>query len=114
MGGHAIVQLTFLLVITLFLLGVAISFAVRPSERKLGMLRPLSLALVFALVGALCGGLANTFQAAVSRSACGRGGESCGNHAVRYSEALVPGAVGFAVLAIAWGLAAIGLRRLVP
>jgi hypothetical protein len=30
-----------------------------------------------------------------------------------FSEALVPGAVGFAVLAITWGLAAIGLRRLV-
>jgi hypothetical protein len=114
MGGHAIVQLTFLLIIILFLLGVAISFAVRPSERKLGMLRPLSLALVFALVGALCGGLANTFQAAVSSSAGAEAGKAAEILLAGIAEALVPGAVGFAVLAIAWGLAAIGLRRLVP
>ncbi len=114
MGGHAIVQLTFLLVITLFLLGIAISFAVRPTERKLGMLRPLSLALVFALIGALCGGLANTFQASVGHATAADAGESVQILLAGVSEALIPGAVGFAVLAIAWALAAIGLKRLVP
>jgi hypothetical protein len=113
MGGHAIVQLTFLLVITLFLLGIAISFALRPTERKLGMLRPLSLALVFALIGALCGGLANTLQASVGQGSAADAGKSAEILLAGISEALVPGAVGFAVLAIAWGLAAIGLRRLV-
>jgi len=112
MGIHAIVQLTFLLVITLFVLGVAISLAIRPTEHKLGILRPLSLALVFALIGALFGGLANTLQASIQNAAAGDGGKMVEILLAGMSEALVPGAVGFAVLAIAWGLAAIGLKRL--
>jgi hypothetical protein len=114
MGVTAVVQVAFLLVVILFLLGVAVSLVYRPSERKLGVLRPLSLALVFALVGAVCGGLATTFHAAVSRIAAGEAGKTVEIMLSGIAEALVPGAVGFAVLAIAWGLAAIGFRRLVP
>jgi hypothetical protein len=112
MGGFAIVQMVFLLVILLFLLGVAVSFAVRPTEHKLGLLRPLSLALVFALVGALFGGLAATLQASVGPANM-NAGKSLEVLSSGVAEALVPGVIGFAVLAIAWGLAAIGLRKLV-
>ncbi len=112
MGGFAIAQMVFLLVILLFLLGVAISFVTRPTEHKLGMLRPLSLALVFALIGALYSGLATAFQASAN-TANMSAGKSLEVLSAGVSEALVPGIVGFAVLAVSWGLVAIGFRKLV-
>jgi hypothetical protein len=92
----------------LLVLIVAVSFAVRPMERKLGVLRPLSLALVFAMVSTVFGGLANHFYALKHIPA---GKEMTPFMLDGLAEGMVPAAAGFAVLAVAWGLAAIGLRK---
>lgn len=100
----------FPVVIALLLLGISVSFAVRPTERKLGILRPLSLSLVFALLGITFAGIANLLVA-LGRTSFPEGKESVQLLLSGLSEGLIPGIVGFAVLAVAWALAALGLKR---
>jgi hypothetical protein len=97
--------------LTLILLGVAIAFAFRPTERKLGILRALSLALVFALVGLAFAGVANTLKAAARQFSSNLGQEAVRVMLNGFSEALIPGMVGFAALAVSWGFVAVGFRR---
>jgi len=106
-----VIHLAFPTVIALLLLSVAISFAVRPTERKLGILRPLSLALVFALISTMFGGFANLFWAAVNRTSFPEGRESVHVMLNGLAEAMIPGMMGFAILAVVWGLAALGFKR---
>ena len=88
-------------------LAMAVTFAIRPSESKLALMRPLSLAGMF---GALCGttsGVINVLRyAAVEQvpvtSMVGMLG---------LSESLVPIFVACGSLTIAWLLVALGLRR---
>ena len=97
-------------VIALLLLGVSIAFAIRPTERTLGILRPLSLALVFALLGITLAGIANLLVA-LGHTSFPEGRESMRLLLNGLAEGLIPGIAGFAVLAIAWALAALGLKR---
>lgn len=106
-----VIHLAFPTVIALLLLSVAISFAVRPTERKLGVLRPLSLALVFALISTIFGGFANVLWAAVNRTSFPEGRDSVHLMLNGLAEGMVPGMVGFAILGVVWGLAALGLKR---
>jgi hypothetical protein len=88
-------------------LGMGIAYAIRPSERRLAFMRPLSLATVFA---ALCGLATGT--AHVLRSVAVHGIPIfSGNGAVGLSEALVPMIVGFGCLTVAWLCVAVGLAR---
>jgi hypothetical protein len=102
------------MVIVLALLGIAAlvlgaGMAIKPTQRRYEGLRPITVAMIF---GALCvslTGLTNMFVGA-SRNVWEPkfvpvlfGG---------LAEMLVPTLAVFGVLTIAWGLAAIGLRRL--
>ncbi len=100
----------FPIVIALLLLGVAISFAIRPTEYKLGILRPLALSLVFALLAITFAGFANLLTG-LHRLSFPEGKESMGLLLGGLAEGLIPGIMGFAVLAVSWGLAALGLSR---
>ena len=89
-------------------LGMAIAYAVRPTEAKLAILRPLSLAAIF---GALCSmsvGMATALKGAAD---AGVGLESMRIMVAGLSEAMIPPFVAFAFLSVAWLLAAVGLRR---
>ena len=88
-------------------LGMAVTFAIRPSESKLALMRPLSLAGMF---GALCGatsGVINVFHyAAIQQLPMGSTVALLG-----LAESLVPLFVACGSLTIAWLLVALGLRR---
>ena len=86
---------------------MALSFAFWPSERKLAMMRPLSLAGTYAavaniLLGLLNGlvGLARPAETPVVQRV-----------AVVLAEGVVPAFVAFALLAAAWVCVALGMRR---
>ncbi len=89
-------------------LGTAIAYAARPTERKLELLRPLSLAAVFAAVCSFGAGAATALKVAADGD--------LGAAALRLfvgglAEAFVPLFVAFAFLAVAWLLVVLGMSR---
>jgi hypothetical protein len=108
MGILALIHVFVMVVLSLAALGLGVSLAVRPSERRLGMLRPVTLGAVFAILSAICSGI----SVVAVRLAEGPMVAEAGMRAwAGVAEALVPGMFGFGVLALAWGLTAVGLRR---
>ena len=95
------------MVVALLPLAAGIAYAVRPSEQRLALMRPVSLAGIF---GALTGTLAGTInvlqflwtrEPPVASSLLATGA----------AEALVPLLLAFGCLTVAWLCVAIGLRR---
>jgi hypothetical protein len=88
-------------------LGAAILYAVRPTEQRLAMMRPLSLATIFAaLAGTVLGALnvlrwLGTTQPPPETRII----------AIAAAESLVPLFTGFGALAVAWVCVAFGQRR---
>ena len=89
-------------------LGTAIAYAAKPTERTLELLRPLSLAAIFA---ALCSFSVGTATALKHGAEGGPGGEAAQRLMAGLSEACVPPFVAFAFLAVAWLLVVLGMRR---
>jgi len=90
-------------------LGTAIAYAIRPTEQKLMLMRPLSLAAIFAAVCSWSVGLATALQGA--GRAKDMSGDAIGVMLMGISESLIPPFVAFAFLAVAWLLVAVGMRR---
>jgi len=89
-------------------LGTAISYAVRPTERKLELMRPLSLAAIFAAICSTSVGAATALKFASDSAAL----PPVHNLLLAgLSEACVPLFVAFAFLAVSWLLVALGLHR---
>jgi hypothetical protein len=88
---------------------MAVAYVVRPSERRLALMRPLSLAGLFA---ALTGGVVGFLHvlAGIARDS-EPFAESYRQVAAGASEALVPAFVGFGCLTFAWLLVAVGMSR---
>jgi hypothetical protein len=99
--------------VALVTLVVAIRFAFRPAERTLAILRALCAATVFSDLAAFFIGLANVL--AGLRFAAERSGGNLAGVTIGILggviEALAGLVLGFAVLAVAWLLVAVGLRR---
>ncbi len=108
MGLLAIVHIVVLLALTVWSVGLGVSMAIRPSQRCYEMLRPTSWATVFASLSAVLSGLCLVTVRLAERSPA----YPVGHAWAGVSEALVPGMFGLGLLAVAWGLAAVGLRRL--
>jgi len=89
-------------------LGTAIAYAVRPTERMLELLRPLSLAAIFAALCSFAVGAATALKFAAERES---GAVAMHALAAGLSEAFVPLFVAFAFLAVAWLLVTLGMRR---
>ena len=94
--------------VSLGVFGLAVSYAVGPTERKLSLMRPVSLAAIFAAVCGLLsgwamvlGGLAGTPAENLSMS----------NVYMGLAETLTLGFVCFGFLAAAWLLVAAGMLR---
>ena len=89
--------------------GLAVAYVFRPTEQKLVLMRPVSLAAIFATVSgllggwiAVLGGLAATPEGHLPVASLYRG----------IAESLTVGFVSFGLLAAAWMLVAVGgLRR---
>jgi len=89
-------------------LGTSIAYAVRPTEQKVVLMRPLSLASLFAAVCSFSVGTATALKhVADARLA----GDSVVVMFAGLSEACIPLFVAFAFLAVAWLLVGLGLRR---
>ena len=87
-------------------LALAIAFAFRPSERRLALMRPLTLAGIFAAVANTSLGYTNTFVG-LQRSATIEPGRF---YAMLAESTVVP-FMSFVCLSLAWLCVALGMRR---
>ena len=88
--------------------GLAVSYAIRPTERKLSLMRPVSLAAIFA---AVCGLLSGWAMVLGGMAATPGEKISMSNAYMGLAETLTLGFVCFGFLAAAWLLAAAGMFR---
>jgi hypothetical protein len=88
--------------------GVAIVYAVRPTERKLAFMRPVSLAAIFAGISGLTAGL---IAVLLGVAATPQGQIGMSHVYLGLSEAIVPAFMNFGFLAMAWLLVAAGMLR---
>jgi hypothetical protein len=89
--------------------GTSIAYAVRPTEQKLVLMRPLSLAAIFAAICSSSVGTATALKWAAEAQTMGP--DMIAKLFAGLSESLVPPFVAFAFLAVAWLLVAVGMRR---
>ena len=88
-------------------LGFAILYAIRPSEQRLALMRPLSLAAIFAAIHAAALGVLNFFRGLGLRETPALSNASL----IGLSESFVPIFFGFGCLMLAWICVAIGMSR---
>ncbi len=101
-------------VIVLVALGISAlvlggGMVVKPGQRRYEMLRPVTWAMVFGALSMSCTGLTNLFMMLSRHPLSTELGQTAFSGV---AELIVPIMATFAVLTVAWGLAAIGLRRL--
>jgi hypothetical protein len=109
MGILALSQMTLLVVLAVSAIIVGAAVAIAPGERRLGLLRPLTLGTTFAALAAVLGGIAVAFR---NLHMSGGTDEGLSVAWAGIAEAMVPGIIAFTALAVAWGLATLGMRRL--
>ena len=109
MGILALTQVTLLVVLAVSSIVVGAAVAIRPGERRIGLLRPLTLGTTFAALAAVLSGMATAFS---HLAEAGAADKSLGVAWAGIAEATIPGIVAFSALAVAWGLVALGMRRL--
>lgn len=92
-------------------LGAAIAYVIRPTERKLVLMRPLSLGVTFATLCAFASGASLMCQylaeTSVDRFDLPR-------MFAGLAESFLPAFVNFGFLAVAWFLVAVGMLRRTP
>ena len=88
--------------------GLAVAYVFRPSEEKLVVMRPVSLAAIFATVSGLLGGWIAVFG---SIPAAPDGPLPVASPYRGIAESLTVGFVSFGLLAAAWMLVAVGVLR---
>ena len=98
------------LLLSIITLSLAVSFAARPTDKKLEILKPMSWATLFSILAAIAGGLG---AAALHASKAESGGKTeLLSQVMRgLAEAMVPAVFGFVVLALSWMVVSVGLRR---
>ena len=89
---------------------MGVVFAIRPNERRLALMRPLSLAGLFAGVCSLLVGLANVLRALVNLQVVDA--QSLRPAFVGLAETVILTFVAFACLTVAWLCVAMGMRKL--
>jgi hypothetical protein len=103
--------LVFIGAVGLSTLGIAVSMAVRPGERKLALFRPLSVSTLLAILSSVATGLGLALRRAADDPALAGGAETTRIMLRGFAEAMAPAVLGFAVLSVAWLLVALGSRR---
>lgn len=106
----------FFALVALAALATAARFAFRPSERTLGIVRPLCAATTYSALAAFFAGVTNGLFG-LSRLLSDAGGPPVAPDRVwllavsGFAESPIPLVAGFAVVSVAWLLVAVGLRR---
>jgi hypothetical protein len=101
------------IVVALATLSTAAFFAFRPTERTLGIIRPLCAATICSALASFFAGVTNGLYA-VSRLFDGAGGSPPRLWPMvlsAFAESPIPLVAGFASVSVAWLLVAVGLRR---
>ena len=88
--------------------GLAVAYAFKPTEPKLVLMRPVSLAAIFATLSGLLGGWVAVFA---NTAATPDGHVPVASFYRGISESLIVGFVSFGLLAAAWMLVAVGVLR---
>jgi len=89
--------------------GTAVFYVVSPSDRRLALLRPLSLSTLFAGLGGTANGAVTILTGAAATSAWSeRGGQAV---LAACAEAVVPLVATCGVLAVSWACAGLGMLR---
>lgn len=107
MLGQASVVALLSLIVGVLPLGAGVAYVIRPSEQRLAMMRPVSLAAIF---GALCGTMSG-FVNVLRMIGVSTGPVDSRIVAIGSAEALVPLLLAFGCLTVAWLCAAFALRR---
>jgi hypothetical protein len=98
----------FVLIVGLAAVVTGAGFAARPRERTLAILRPLTASTALATVSAMAAGAAMALKNGADG---GLSAEALTILVAGLAESAVPGVLGFALLAVAWLLTAVGFRR---
>ena len=107
MVSHASIFALLSLVVGILPAGFGVAYAIRPTDDRLALLRPLSLAAIFAGLSGSLAGVINVLRMMwITASPV-----ETGVLAVASAESLVPVFVAFGSLTVAWLCAAVGLRR---
>src|SRR4051812_30493831 len=96
------------MVVALVAFGLAAAYVFRPTEQKLVLMRPVSLAAIFATISGLLGGWIVVLQ---STPATPDGHMPPADFYRGIAESLTVGFVSFGLLAAAWMLVAVGVLR---
>ncbi len=96
------------MVVAIFAFGLAAAYVFRPTEQKLVLMRPVSLASIFATVSGLLGGWIAVLQ---GTAATPDGHLPVPSFYQGIAESLTVGFVCFGLLAAAWLLVAVGIQR---
>jgi hypothetical protein len=100
-----------LLLLSLVTLGLAVSYAVRPAAKKLGILKSMTFATLFSIVAAVAAGVGGTALHCAQLEPPGNAQELDSIFMRGLAEAMVPPVFGSVVLALTWLMASVGLRR---
>jgi hypothetical protein len=110
-----IIITVFVAIVGLGALATAIRFAIHPSEHDLAVLRPLSASTTFAALSAFLLGITNALVVTIRRleqaADAAATAAAWRTFLAGLAEGTVPLILAFALLAVAWLLAAVGLRR---
>ena len=106
---HAGIVAIFGMLVSLLPLGVAAAYLLRPTERKLGLMRPLSLATIFAALNTFVAGLAAVLRNIPKTQTASGYDIAWITHGL--TESMTPMFVAFGFLAAAWLCVAAGMRR---
>ena len=107
-GGYA---MWIILVLGCTALGLALSFATHPTERKLAIFRPLSVSTLFLSLSGLCAGLGTTMKTIVTEPQFAKSPDIHLWVMTGIGESLANAILGFSLLGLAWLFTAVGMRR---
>ena len=107
MLGQASIMARVSLLVTLFPLAAGLAYLVRPTEQRLALMRPISLAGIFSGLGGAVLGLMNVLR----WYGIDNPPPSPQNMAIGAAESLVTLFVAFGCLTVAWLCVALGMRR---
>jgi hypothetical protein len=88
-------------------LGTAILYVIRPTEAKLALMRPFSLAAIFSAISSAAAGVATVLRGLAASGP----NPNMPSVLMGWSETIVPIYVAFSFLGVAWLLVAVGVHR---
>ena len=106
MLGQASIMARLCLLVTLFPLAAGVAYLVRPTEQRLALMRPISLAGIFSGLGGAMLGFMNVLKWYANNNP-----PPARIVAIGAAESLVTVFVAFGCLTVAWLCVALGMRR---